>query len=86
MRVLVTALLPGLSLIKQREVARGLSFEVDADDKPLYNVTLLVGIDGTKIVDESETLHTLEVPLKRGSLLDELMPWTLLSFHTKSNL
>ena len=82
MRVLVTALLPGLSLIKQREVARGLSFEVDEDDKPLYNVTLLVGTDSSKMVEETETLRTLEVPLKRGSLLEELMPWTLLSFHT----
>ena len=41
LRIAVTALMPGLSMLKQRDVARGLSEEGDKDGQPLFNVTLL---------------------------------------------
>ena len=86
MKVLVTAFLPGLSLIKQREIARGLSLQTDIDGSPLFNVTLITGTDGSKMVDKSDTLRAYEIPITRASLLDELSPPSLLSFHTQSNV
>ena len=41
LNVAITALLPGMSMLKQRDIARGLSEEIDQDGAPLFNVTLI---------------------------------------------